>query len=104
MSNAALPLVAGIGAWRVEAQGPVNSDVVIAPDDHVRHGYTIAQVPGRPQVSWTSREEALAFAKSFAHRHAVDVWVTENRTTTRVVRHRPAGYSHPTEASQSRHG
>lgn len=104
MSREALPLVAGVGTRHAEPQGPVNSDLVITPDDQLRRGYTIAQVPGRPQVSWTSREEALAFAQSFADRHAVDVWVTEDLTTTRVVRHRPPGYSHPAEASPTPHG
>lgn len=99
MSREALPLVGGVGARHAEPERPANSDVVIAPDDRLPRRYAMTQVPGRPQVSWTSREEALAFAKRFAHRHAVDVWVVEDLTTTRVVRHRPPGYSHPTEVS-----
>lgn len=103
MSRDALPLIAGVGTRHAEPQGPVNSDLIITPDDHLLRGYTIAQLPGRPQVRWTSREEALAFAKRFAHRHAVDVWVTEDLTTTRVVCHRPPGYAHPAEASPMPH-
>jgi len=99
MAREASTLVVGVGTRRAELKQPADGDVVITPDDHVPRRYAISQVPGRPQVSWTSREEALALAKNFARRHAVDVWMAEGLSTTQVVRHRPAVYSHPAEAS-----
>jgi hypothetical protein len=72
-----------------QPERPSDGDVVIAADGRQPQRYTISQAPGGPQASWTSREQAFAFARDFAQQHAVDVWMVDGSLTTRVARHRP---------------
>jgi hypothetical protein len=104
MTREALALVGGVRNPRAELKRPADGDVVITPDDHVPRRYAISQVPGGPQVSWTSRDEALEVAKKFARHHVVDVWVIEDLSPTQVSRHRPAVSSRSAEASPTPRG
>jgi hypothetical protein len=91
MAREAFALVGGVDTRSAAIQRPADGDVVITADDHIPHRYSISQTAGMPQVTWASRDQALAFAERFARYHAVDVWVIERFKTTRVVCHRPPG-------------
>lgn len=66
---------------------PRHGDIVVGPDPSSRARYTVYQVPGTPQMSWPTRDAALASAKEFASRQGVDLWVSDGATTTRLLRH-----------------
>jgi hypothetical protein len=91
MAREAFALVGGIDTRSAATQRPADGDVIITGDDHIPHRYSISQAPGMPQVALASRDEALAFAETFARCHAVDVWVIERLKPIRVVCHRPPG-------------
>ena len=69
---------------------PLIGDLVVTverPDRTGRgeHRWFLATVPGSPQASWASRDKALDVATAYARRHAVDVWISDGRFTTRVM-------------------
>ena len=66
---------------------PRHGDIVVGPDSSARARFTVYQVPGTPQMTWPTREAALASAKEFASRQGVDLWVSDGVTTSRLLRH-----------------
>ncbi len=77
---------------------PRHGDIIVAADATSPRYYAIRQVPGTPQVSWASREQALEVAIAYAQRHAVDLWFVDEmgarraepvRSTARIVTTQP---------------
>jgi len=79
---------AGTGAGAAPEDSPRDGDVIVAPGDPPSALYVIAQVPGPPQLMFGSRDAAVNAARRFAKRDAVDVWLEENSTLTRLASHR----------------
>jgi hypothetical protein len=89
--RATTPVSRGEAAAAIAAQtdGPSHGDVVVAPDDSgPRRRYTLAQVPGRTQLRWATRDGAEAMARRFAAHHGVDVWIRGSSGLTRLATHR----------------
>jgi len=82
-----------------EPNRPCAGDVVIMPDGHRLRHYVVAQLPGAPQMSWGSRDAAIAAANPFARRHSVDIWMQDGKGVTRVARHRRATTADPSHHS-----
>lgn len=80
---------AGVCDPAIRVAQPVSGDLVVALQVGNERRYTIAQLPGAPQVSWRSRDAVLDVARGFARRHLVDVWISDGRFTIRLESHRP---------------
>jgi uncharacterized protein YcbX len=80
----------GLHSPRLASSGPADGDVLVAPDDREPGRFTIAQVPGAAQVSAASQKAAVALARRFARRVAVDVWLTTDAgaNTSRIHHYR----------------
>jgi hypothetical protein len=72
---------------------PRVGDIVVAADAKSPEYYAIRQVPGTPQVSWAPREQALEVAAAYAQRHAVDLWIVDERGARRVETVRSTGHA-----------
>ena len=63
-----------------DIEQPCGGDLLVATAAGADHRYTITQVPGTPQASWNSCDGAVAIAREFARRHAVNVWITDGQS------------------------
>ena len=54
------------------ASAPKDGDVLVSREPF--GGYTVRQLPAEVQLSASSRDDGMSVARSFARRHAVDVW------------------------------
>lgn len=67
---------------------PLVGDVVITVGSQMPRRYALTQVPSQPQLTCSSRDTALDFARRFASHHSVDVWLQDQGQLTRVHNHR----------------
>ncbi len=68
---------------------PQDGDVIVTREWQSAVRYTVRQHPGTVQFSATPRDEAVRLAHSFAQKHLVDVWYTENGTHRLREAYRP---------------
>ena len=59
-------------------RGTMDGDVIVAADPARPRHHTVAQAPGRPQVSLSTLGEAVQLADAFALSRGVDVWVVSD--------------------------
>jgi hypothetical protein len=69
--------------------GPHDGDVVVTRESRSEVRYSVRQHPGSAQFSAAVRDEAVRLARSFAQKHAVDVWYSENGTHRLLEVYRP---------------
>lgn len=67
---------------------PRDGDLVVAEEPDTPGRYAIRQVPGSPQVSWSSARAAIEMAGALARSHGVDVWTTQDGAPVRILCHR----------------
>jgi hypothetical protein len=75
------------------ANGPRDGDLLLTYEPGEPCLYSLARVPGEPQVRCSSRGDALDTAGSFARRYRVDVWLRDGALVRRVVHARTGGGS-----------
>jgi hypothetical protein len=80
-------------------RAPLPGDIVVSRSHAPGLYYTIAQLPGRPQLVAPSRNHAVQLARKFAIQHHVDVWHVHANAADLIASFRP----HAT-ASNSRRG
>jgi hypothetical protein len=68
---------------------PVPGDVVIRPD--AGGGFSVRQLPGEPQLSWRSRDEAIRCAFGFAERYRVNTWEERDQRVVLIPPQRRRG-------------
>ena len=68
---------------------PQDGDVIVTQESRSAVRYTVRQHPGNVQFSATPRDEAVRLARSFAQKHLVDLWYTENGTHRLLEAYRP---------------
>lgn len=67
---------------------PREGDIVLARDSRSDR-FTLRRHPETAQLRTSSRQDAVRVAHSFAHRHAVDVWDSENGAYRLLEARRP---------------
>lgn len=87
MESAARPPYAGTG--------PVNGDVVVAPQPATGGRFLLGQFPRAPVLILSSKRKALDLGARFARLHAVDLWLTEGAVVTRLESRRPLCHAGP---------
>ena len=68
---------------------PQDGDVIVTRESRSAVRYTVRQHPGNVQFSATPRDEAVRLARSFARKHVVDVWYSENGMHRLLEAYRP---------------
>lgn len=82
-------------------ESPQVGDLLVTRD--ARGQFILSTVPGPPQFTDRSRDVLFKLATSFATRHYVDTWVTEDDSTfTRVGQHQIATGPAPRTPSWAR--
>jgi hypothetical protein len=79
-------------------QAPEPGDIVILCVERPPLGCEVAVSPGPPALRFGSYDKALDWARTSARRARVDVWVSEAKEITLVVRHRPDTTGRPRKA------
>lgn len=74
---------------RLRPVRPEDGDLVITLENDPPRRFVLAQLPGEPQMTWTSREGVLRTARQFARLNGVDVWSVEGAMWTRIDSYRP---------------
>jgi hypothetical protein len=67
---------------------PGSGDVIITREISEGDRYSLRQLPGAPQASWTSREAAIDMARRFARIRALDVWLCQGECVDRILQYR----------------
>ena len=80
MSDSPIPLA---------GSAPQDGDVIVTRESRSAVRYTVRQHPGPVQFSATPRDEAVRIARSFAQKHVVDVWYSENGADRLLEVYRP---------------
>jgi hypothetical protein len=68
---------------------PRRGDIVVARDSKSPKSFTVRQVPGAVQFCQSSRDEALQLVRSFARKHAIDLWYDEGGAYRLLEAYRP---------------
>lgn len=68
---------------------PQDGDVIVTRESRSAVRYTVRQHPGNAQFSAALRDEAVRLAQSFAQKHRLDVWYSENGTHRLLEAYRP---------------
>lgn len=68
---------------------PREGDIVLAREPSTSGRFTVRRHPETAQLRTSSRQDAVRVAHSFAQKHAVDVWYSENGTYRLLEARRP---------------
>jgi hypothetical protein len=80
---------------KTENRHPQPGDVVITRHGRSRSSFGLSTMHDKPQLTFTSFEQALAKARGFAGHARVNVWVAEGAGDVRLVANHRAGVQQP---------